>query len=149
MALYEKSVMPEKLGYRDMDISLRHREWGYQCPAVDIDFLMCEYSFGQTVAIIEYKHHNIKQINPDNPSFKVIKNLADQRYTPIPFFVVMYWRDIWAFKVHPMNLKARVFVEAPTMMTEYDYVSLLYKMRRNFIQTEIAEKLNRELPSEE
>ena len=149
MSLFEKSVMPERLGFRDMDISLRHREWGYQCPAVDIDFLMCEYDFGQVVAIIEYKHHNIKEIDPSKSSFKVIKNLADQRYTPIPFFVVMYWRDIWAFKVYPMNLKARVFCDTPTMMTEYDYVSMLYRIRRNFIKDELSEKLNRALPSEE
>lgn len=148
MITKEKSVLPEKMGFRDMDISLRHRNWGYECPALDIDFLMCEYNFQQTVALIEYKHHNVKQINKDQVSYRVLKNLADQRFKPIPFFIVLYWRNVWAFNVLPMNETAKAFVAEDTMMTEYDYVSLLYKIRRQFIRDEVAEKLNRALPDE-
>ena len=148
MITKEKSVLPERMGFRDMDISNRHRLWGWACPAVDIDFLMCEYNFNQPAGIIEYKHHNIGSINENNSSYKVIKNLCDQRINPIPFFVVLYWRDVWAFRVIPMNGKAETFVNQPTTMTEYDYVSLLYKIRRNVVKEEIADKLNRALPDE-
>lgn len=149
MSLAEKSVLPESMGFRDMDISNRHRLWGWDCPAVDIDFLMCEYNLGQPIGIIEYKHHNIGSINEKNISYKVLRNLADQRINPIPFFIVLYWRDIWAFRVIPMNGKAETFVNQPTMMTEYEYVGLLYRIRRNMLKQEIAEKLNKALPSEE
>jgi len=149
MSFTEKSVLPESMGFRDMDISNRHRLWGWDCPAVDIDFLMCEYNLGQPIGIIEYKHHNIGGINKNNISYKVLKNLADQRINPIPFFIVLYWRDIWAFRVIPMNDKAETFVNQPTMMTEYEYVGMLYRIRRNMLKQEIAEKLNKALPSEE
>ncbi len=32
------SVRQERTGWRDEKISQRHREWGYNCPAVDLDF---------------------------------------------------------------------------------------------------------------
>lgn len=149
METKERSVLPENLGFRDMDISNRHRLWGWDCPAVDIDFLMCEYNFGQPIGIVEYKHHNIGSVNPNNISYKVLKNLADQRINPIPFFVVLYWRDVWAFKVIPMNQKAESYVSTATMMTEYDYVSLLYRIRRNTLKDQISDKLNKLLPDEE
>lgn len=38
-----KAVAEERNGWRDERISKRHRQWGRDCPAVDIDFLMLEY----------------------------------------------------------------------------------------------------------
>lgn len=145
----DRSVLPENMGFRDMDISNRHRTWGWDCPAVDIDFLMCEYNFGKPIAIIEYKYYKIGSINENNITYRVLKNLADERIRPIPFFIVLYWREIWAFRVIPMNAKAEEYVTKPTTMTEYDYVSLLYRIRRNMLKDEISEKLNKLLPDEE
>jgi hypothetical protein len=48
-----------------------------------------------------------------------------------------------------MNAKAEEYVTKPTTMTEYDYVSLLYRIRRNMLKDEISEKLNKLLPDEE
>ena len=33
-------VRPERTGWRDEKLSQRHRMWGWDCPAVDIDFLL-------------------------------------------------------------------------------------------------------------
>jgi len=33
-----------------IQLSDRHRQWGDDCPMVDLDFLMCEYNHGVPVA---------------------------------------------------------------------------------------------------
>jgi hypothetical protein len=38
--------------WRDEAISQRHRLWGFNCPAVDIDFLMIEYDQGKPAACV-------------------------------------------------------------------------------------------------
>jgi hypothetical protein len=48
-------VRRERTEWRDLELSKRHREWGLNCPAVDIDFLMVEYYYGKPVALIDYK----------------------------------------------------------------------------------------------
>jgi hypothetical protein len=42
-----RKIPPERNGWRDLEMSLRHKLWGFHCPAVDIDFLMVEYNRGQ------------------------------------------------------------------------------------------------------
>ena len=36
----DKSVRAERTHWRDEALSERHRLWGYDCPAVDVDFLL-------------------------------------------------------------------------------------------------------------
>lgn len=38
---------PERTGWRDENLSRRHREWGFHCPAVDLGFLLIEYDTGE------------------------------------------------------------------------------------------------------
>ena len=47
-------VRQERTGWRDEALSKRHRDWGWDCPAIDIDFLMIEYDKGKSVALVEY-----------------------------------------------------------------------------------------------
>lgn len=56
MSAYERS------GWRDMELSGRHRIWGFNCPAVDLDFLMVEYNLGIAIAVVEYKHLSLIHI---------------------------------------------------------------------------------------
>ena len=49
-------VRAERTGWRDQALSDRHREWGFNCPSVDLDFLMVEYNIGLPVALVEYKN---------------------------------------------------------------------------------------------
>ena len=37
------SVKPETHGFRDESISRRHRMYGFNCPAADLDFLLVEF----------------------------------------------------------------------------------------------------------
>ena len=54
------STTKERTGWRDERISQRHRLWGVECQAIDLDFLLVEYRSEyddiRPVAIIEYKH---------------------------------------------------------------------------------------------
>ena len=76
----------ERHNRRDEIISLKHRTWGFNVPAVDIDFLLCEYDRGIAQALIEYRHINGKFLFDAN--CKAIRNLADR--AGIPFFFVQY-----------------------------------------------------------
>lgn len=145
---YEKPVKQEQTDWRDEDMSKRHREWGWNCPVLDIDFLVCEYNLGKPVAIVEYKRHRVKIVNQEDINYRVLRDLADARYRPLPLFVCFYWPDIWAFKVVPMNETARSILVEETIMSEYDYVSFLYRLRRIALKNELSEKLNRDLPSD-
>ena len=76
----------ERHGKRDNTISEKHRRWGYNVPAVDIDFLLIEYDQAKAQALIEYRHANgtIRQ----DTSIKAITDLANR--AGLPFFIVQY-----------------------------------------------------------
>lgn len=121
----------ERTGWRDQEISNRHRAWGYNCPAVDLDFLVAEYHKGLPVAIIEYKHYMARQPVLDHPTYRALSALADN-YSDggLPFLVAFYWPDIWAFRVIPVNDCAKKHFAQLEEFTEYDFVARLYRLRR-------------------
>lgn len=76
----------ERHGRRDDIISAKHRRWGQNVPAVDIDFLLIEYDRAKVQALIEYRHTNGHVIK--DASIKAIIDLADR--AGVPFFIVRY-----------------------------------------------------------
>lgn len=110
-----------------MEISLRHREWGFDCPAVDIDFLLLEYDEGKPKGLVEYKNELAKLHHSKHPTLKAIEHLADA--SSIPFFVCRYSSNFMWWEAFPINLIAFNFVEEPTKFTERQWVELLYKIR--------------------
>ena len=48
------TVKEERSGWRDEMLSQRHRDWGFNCPAIDIDFLLIEYNSAKVKALVEY-----------------------------------------------------------------------------------------------
>ena len=58
----------ENTFWRDGALSLRHKKWGYDLPALDMDFLMIEYDHGIPVALIEYKLETTEGIATTNQS---------------------------------------------------------------------------------
>jgi hypothetical protein len=126
--------------FADRELSDRHREWGHDCPAVDLDFLLCEYNHGAPVAIVDYKHSAADLSRTNQRTYETLGRLYDEHGQQIPFFIARYWPDTWAFKVHPENDAAhawmqRVLSEAATTtwvdMTEQEYVSALYWLRKD------------------
>lgn len=138
----------ERTGWRDADVSQRHRAWGFNCPAVDLDFLMVEYNIGKPVGLIEYKYHKTQQVlNLNHPTYRALRDLADT--AQLPFLIAYYWKDIWAFRVLPVNGVAKQHFDHNEMLTEKQFVMRLYRLRRLVLTAELAAKLNDILPTNE
>ena len=120
-------VREERTGWRDQRISARHRSWGYDCPALDVDFLMLEYDAGKAVALVEYKHEDAPEIRRSHPSMRAIIDLADR--AALPAFVVRYADDFAWWYVIPLNDHARAFRADEGFLTEAAWVELLYRCR--------------------
>lgn len=138
----ERAVRKERTGWRDQALSERHREWGWNCPAADLDFLMVEYNVGRPVGLIEYKHYNAKMPDMAHPTYRALGELA--KMAQLPFMLAFYWPDVWAFRVRPLNQLAATRFDWKFMLTEREYVSTLYEMRN----MKLAETLNRILKDE-
>ncbi len=120
-------VAPERTGWRDEKISLRHRMWGFDCPAVDIDFLMVEYDSGRVCCLVEYKNEMAMPQYPSHPSYRAMIDLADR--ASIPFIACRYASDFSWWKAHPLNANAMKHLPIPAELTEMEWVKLLYQIR--------------------
>jgi len=120
-------VRKERTGWRDERISKRHRKWGWDCPAVDLDFLALEYDRGRATALVEYKHENAAPQYASHPSYQAMIDLGNR--ASIPVFATRYADDFSWWRVTPLNRLAREFVHETTEMTEADWVRLLYSLR--------------------
>ena len=132
----------ERHNRRDEILSAKHRRWGYNVPATDIDFLVVEYDRAQAQALIEYRHINGKAV--DDTSMKALRDLANR--ANLPFFVVRYryatddgtlWQpakvdtDAW-FRIIACNERAEKLwytADVDTWLTEQEYVVWLHKIR--------------------
>ena len=120
-------VKAERTGWRDMELSQRHRRWGWDCPAVDLDFLFLEYDKGKAVALVEYKHENAKPQYRTPPTYQAMIDLGDR--TSVPVFGARYAQDFSWWRVTPLNATAKDFLAGQATMTEEEWVTFLYKIR--------------------
>lgn len=120
-------VRAERSGWRDLSLSQRHRKWGWDCPAVDLDFLFLEYDRGKAVAVVEYKHEDAAPQYPSHPTYQALIDLGNR--AGLPVFAARYAGDFSWWKVTPLNAKAKEHVAAQTTMSERDWVRLLYRVR--------------------
>lgn len=120
-------VKPERSGWRDLRLSQRHRAWGWDCPAVDLDLLFLEYDRGIPTAIVEYKHENAPPQYASSPNYQALINLGNR--ATLPVFAVRYTDDFEWWEVVPLNELAKGWCPARKQMTEIDWVKLLYHMR--------------------
>ena len=145
MSVIVQKVRPERTMWRDAALSLRHREWGFNCPAVDIDFIMAEFDHSAPVALVEYKHCTAAPVDPQSPSMQALRLLADN-YSPgaLPFIVAFYDPDQWSFKVTPMNKKAEAHYRhcLGEVLSERRFVKSLYAMRSKEFDSEMENSLN-------
>ena len=137
------AVREERTGWRDMELSLRHRDWGFNCPAVDLDFLMVEYNHGLPVAMVEYKHNKARMPNLQHPTYRAIADLANgYRDGGIPFIVAFYWPENWVFKVYPVNEIAKKTYRNGMKLSELRFVKSLYYLRGLTMESKVSEILN-------
>lgn len=139
----------ERTGWRDESISRRHRTWGFNCPAVDLDFLVAEYHIGKPVGLIEYKHFKAQTPNVLHPTYRALTALADgYNDGPLPFLIAFYWPDIWAFRVTPVNDCAKEHFRMGEVLSELTFVKRLYKLRSLVLTEHLMKSLNTTLPEE-
>ena len=117
----------ERTGWRDARISERHRQWGILLPASDLDFVLVEYDRGRTSALVEYRHERARPQYPSHPSYRALVDLGN--CAGIPVFGVRYADDFSWWRVSPLNKEARQFVRKQEVMTEREWVSLLYRTK--------------------
>tara|TARA_Y100000310_G_scaffold248706_1_gene254629 strand:+ start:912 stop:1373 length:462 start_codon:yes stop_codon:yes gene_type:complete len=129
----------ERTHWRDSALSERHGCWGFNCPAVDLDFVVVEYNYGKPCAIVEYKHKNATAPNTRHATYRALIALADG-YTsgPLPCFVATYDPENWSFRVLALNDCARRhygFCEGETL-TEQRFVKSLHLLRKSVLTQE-------------
>jgi len=120
-------VRKERTGWRDLSLSQRHRKWGWDCPAVDLDFLFLEYDKGKAVAIVEYKHEHAKPQYASHPTYQAMIDLGTR--AGIPVIAVRYAADFSTWKAVPLNDKALEWLPERQTLTEREWVTLLYNIR--------------------
>jgi len=140
----------ERTGWRDEWLSNRHREWGFDCPAVDIDFLMVEYNHGFPVALIDYKYWNGSYIDENQASIKAMINLANLAKIPAAFSYYKYDKAgiCIGFKVQGLNKHAGASYSNIIRMSERDYVAWLYDKRGNVAPNAVLDILSISIPNE-
>ena len=141
----------ERTGWRDQEISARHRAWGFNCPAVDLDFLMVEYNLGYPVAVVEYKSHHARLSNLKHPTYRALGELYDRDGKQLPLFIVRYWPTTWAFRVLALNDSAQQWLQPDTWvdMSEREFVTGLYRLRQLTIEHQVIARLYEERPPSE
>lgn len=117
----------ERTGWRDEGLSRRHREWGFDVPAVDLDFLLLEYDASEPVALIEYKNEHAPRVAYKSPNIAALRNLADR--ADVLAFVVRYGENYDWFQVRPLNEKAKSILQDRKTLTEAEYVRFLHRLR--------------------
>ena len=120
-------VRPERTSWRDQGISQRHRRWGWDCPAVDLDFLLLEYDRGRAAALVEYKHEKAAPQFACWPTYRALIDLGNR--AGIPVFGVRYAADWTWWRVTPLNDFARQHQAAQATLTEEQWVGLLFRIR--------------------
>lgn len=122
-----RKVKEERSGWRDLALSKRHRRWGWDCPAVDLDFLFLEYDKGKAVALVEYKHERAALQYRTHPTYQAMIDLADR--AKLPCFACRYANDFIWFKPIPLNNYAKSMLAEPIRMTECEWITFLYRIR--------------------
>jgi hypothetical protein len=122
-----KPAREERNGWRDEAISRLHRQFGFDYPAVDIDFLLCEYDEGIPVAIIEHKCIGWKEQKKWHPSFSAVRSIADT--ARIPFWLCEYAADLSFFQLSRMNSIALSMCPKELRLTQDGYRKFLERLR--------------------
>ena len=136
----------ERTGFRDEAISRRHREWGINCPVVDVDLSFIEYDLSIPAAFVDYKErHSSVPLSDQASNLRALGGLYNEHGQQLPFFVCYYDSETWAFKAHPMNARAIDIVcgTEPMKLTELEWVKLLHFIRGRVVEASVvASRLN-------
>lgn len=133
-------VRPERTHWRDQSLSERHRLWGYNAPAVDIDFLLIEYDSDQPRACIEYKAVHGQRIQTETSALRAVTALCNS--AGIPFFLVAYHPTLFWVWIKAMNVRAQPYIPTARYLSEVQFVTLLYRLRNRVVPQSILSRCN-------
>jgi len=131
----------ERTGWRDSALSERHRMYGMNCPALDIDFVMLEFDKEQASAIVEYKNEHAAPQYPSHPSYRALVDLGDK--SGLPVFAVRYATDFSWWRVVPLNDEARKYVPEKMEVNEVEWVRILYLTRGRELPENVADAIRK------
>ena len=120
-------VAEERSGWRDEELSRRHRTWGFHLPIIDIDFAVIHYDLAVPVALIEQKHERAKPVDLTSHGLRALATLATR--ANIPAFVARYADDFSWWEVTGINELALAIVPETRRVSEEQYVRFLYSLR--------------------
>jgi hypothetical protein len=120
-------VRAERTGWRDEALSGRHRRWGWDCPAVDLDFLFLEYDHGKASAIVEYKNEHAAPQYASHPTYRAMIDLGDR--AGVPVIACRYSDDFSEWNAVPLNDEAKKYLSNRMTLSEREWVRLLYRIR--------------------
>ena len=136
-------VRPERTGWRDEALSRRHRRWGWDCPAVDLDFLFLEYDRGKASAIVEYKNEHAAPQYASHPTYQAMIDLGNR--AGIPVIACRYSDDFTKWNVVPLNAEAKKYIKERATLDEAGWVRLLYRIRGYELPQSVIDGINIEL----
>ena len=136
-------VRPERTGWRDQALSLRHRQWGIDCPMRDLDYICLEFDEGVGCALVEYKHEKAEPISANHPSYLALTDLGDR--AGVPVLAVRYAGDLSWYRPVPLNTRAKLWVPSPQILSEHQYVDLLYRLRGRKMPVQLFRQLGLEV----
>lgn len=140
----DAQIRKERTNWRDHALSNRHRVWGLDCPAVDVDFLLLEFNEGRPLALVEYKAFGAVRPNPNSPTYRALRTLADN--SKIPLLIVFYAHNTFWVRVTPVNYFATQVFPIEVVLNEKEYVAALYRMRGLTLPADVATQLHWEKP---
>ena len=85
-------------------LSHRHRDWGWDCPVVDIDFVVVNN--GKPAAIVEYKNRQSFSTPSKfkyHPTGRTLSFLSDTMMPKIPLLFVYYNSGFNEFRIYPIT----------------------------------------------
>lgn len=140
----QRQVKPELTGERDLALNNRHRLWGFDCPAVDIDLLMVEYDHASAVAIVEYKRESASVPGHNTATMTALRRLADKG--GVPFYVARYSPGFgrWEARAGNANAKATLGGNYGLVGDEEWWVRFLYRLRGRDIPPSVLDFLRTE-----
>lgn len=128
-----RRVTPEHTGWRDRQLSLRHRDWGYDAPFADFDWVCIEYDLKKAMGLFDYKSETAPwppdQTGSGKATLAALADMADKGR--VPFFVVRYQRPFEWFEPYCWsNLAHKGWADFDgRRLSEIEWVTFLYKLR--------------------
>lgn len=131
MSYGSRKVASERSGWRDAEFSARHRLYGYDCAFSDVDWI--EYDRGKVVAIVEIKNEHASRDRLENDltrNWSPIRALRDLgTRAGVPVFLCIYQSEFNWFEISPLNIHATKYVESTSLLSERQWVEILYRVR--------------------